>query len=151
MSDADPKGPVRLASFMAEAGERPYRELVEHHVRRQTEKQLRESGVWEVSRLPVGMRALGSTFIDVVNERLAYDAEFWATASCRDAYKRIMGIAIEVFDHDALISSGDDPFWLDDQELAFGLFQIPTLTFAYSAISQRSMRKFRNIRKGLFR
>lgn len=136
---------------MAEAGKRPYRELVEHHVRKQTEKQLRDSGVWEVSQLPAGLRGLGSTFIDVVNERLAYDAQFWATASCRDAYNRIIEIAVEVFDEDALIASGDDPFWLDDQELAFSLFQIPTLTFAYSATSQRAMRKFMNIRKGLFR
>ena len=37
-----------------------------------------------------------------------------------------------------------------NHELAFGLFQICTLSFAYSASIQRKQRKFMGIRKGIF-
>ena len=38
-----------------------------------------------------------------------------------------------------------------EQELAFGMFQIATLTFAYNAVNQKALKEFMGIRKGLFR
>jgi hypothetical protein len=96
------------------------------------------------------MRPSAVTFIDVVNERLGADPQFWATATCREAYDRFIELAIDVFDDEDFIGSAEDPLWLQDEELAMRLFQIPTLSFAYSASSQRAQRRFMGIRKGIF-
>jgi hypothetical protein len=86
----------------------------------------------------------------MVNQTVGFDAQFWATATCRDAYEQFVGIAIDVFASQEFSGAPDDPLWLQDEDLAFQLFQIPILTFAYSASGQRRQRQFMGIRKGLF-
>lgn len=135
---------------MDEAGARPYRELVEHHLRRQSESQLQIASLGEFSGLPDRMRSNAITFIDVVNERLGANPQFWANATCREAYDRFIELAIEVVSDEEFIGHADDPLWLQDEELAMQLFQIPTVSFAYSASSQRAQRRFMGIRKGIF-
>jgi hypothetical protein len=63
---------------------------------------------------------------------------------------RFIKLAIDVFADEEFIGQPDDPLWLQDEELAMQLFQIPTLSFAYSASSQRAQRRFMGIRKGIF-
>jgi len=92
----------------------------------------------------------GTTSLCGVNERLGSDSQFWATATCREAYDRFIELAIDVSDDEAFLGSAEDPLWLQDEELAMQLFQIPTLSFAYSASSQRAQRRFMGIRKGIF-
>lgn len=126
---------------MAEAGNRPYRELVEHHIRKQSTNQLRIASVGELSGLPESLQPKGMSFIDVVNEQLSYDRQFWQTATCREAFERIVAIAFDHFDDDdRLAATSDDPFWLDEEQLGFALLQISTLSFAYSASTQRAQR-----------
>ena len=138
-------GKSELAEFMDGAASRPYRELVEHHLQRESEYQMRLAVSWECSQLPEHMQTNAITFIDVANQ-LAYNRQFWATETCRDAYNRFIKIAVDVFDDKAFVGATNNPFWLQDEELGFRLFQIQTLSFAYSAISQRKMRRFMGIR-----
>lgn len=139
----------RIAELIEGAGSKPYRALVEHHVRRQSEHQLRTASLGEIDQLPEDLRPRVMTFIDVVNERVGYDREFWATANCREAYDRFVELAAEVFRGHTFVGVPGDPLWLEDEELAFQLFQIPTLSFAYSASSQRAQRRFMGIRKSI--
>lgn len=131
----------RLHAFMDEAGSRPYRELVEHHLRHQSEAQLQIASLGEISGLSTDMRADVERFIDVVNSVVGLDSQFWETATCRDAYDRFIELAIGVFHQEGFVGNPTDPMWLEDEELAFQLFQIPTLSFAYSASGQRAQRK----------
>ena len=133
---------------MEGAGSKRYRTLVEQHIRRQSEQQLRTASLGEIAQLPEGLQPQAITFIDVVNERVGSDREFWATATCRDAYDRFVELAVDVFEGHPLVGVPGDPLWLEDEELAFQLFQIPTLSFAAS--SQRAQRRFMGIRKGIF-
>ena len=134
-----------LAEFMDDAGSRPYREFVEHHVQRNSEEPMRVAVLWECSQLPDRMQTNVTAFIDVANQ-LAYDRQFWAKATCRDAYDRIVEIAVDVFDDGAIVGGPGNPYWLKDEELGFQLFQLLTVNFAYSAVSQRKMRRFMGIR-----
>ncbi|MBI4527199.1 MAG: hypothetical protein HY695_25685 [Deltaproteobacteria bacterium] len=56
----------------------------------------------------------------------------------------------QVLPLDNVIASIEDSLDPRNHELAFQLFQIPTLGFAYSASTQRKQQKFMGIRKGLF-
>ena len=49
------------------------------------------------------------------------------------------------------IKSIESSFEAKNQEIAFQIFQIAALSFAYSASTQKKQRKFMGIRKGLFR
>ena len=75
----------RIAELMEGAGSKPYRALVEHHIRRQSQHQLRTASAGEIDQLPEDLRPHAITFIDVVNERVGCDRKFWATANCREA------------------------------------------------------------------
>ena len=57
--------------------------------------------------------------------------------TCRQAFEQIMDITIEVLPLDGVITSVEDALRTNNHELAFQLFQILTLSFAYSASTQR--------------
>ena len=104
----------------------------------------------ETELLPQHLRPSIVDYIDATNSRFGYDSEFWAQATCRQAFDEIINVAIEMLPLDSVIASIKDALNPKNHGLAFQLFQIPTLSFAYSASSQRKQRKFMGIRKGLF-
>lgn len=131
-----------LADFLASAGHKPYRELIEHHMRRQSTQQLMDGAMGETSMVPTEWQPHVLEYIDAVNSLIGYDSDFWRTATCRGAYEIVMNAAQQTFPGlDAKTQS---------ETVLFGMFQIVTLNFAYSASTQRSQRKFMGIRKGLF-
>ena len=89
-------------------------------------------------------------YIDVTNRQLAYDQEFWSRVTCREAFEAIIEIAIESMPIGDKVASVNEALEPSNHELAFGLFQICTLSFAYSASTQRKQRQFMGIRKGIF-
>lgn len=90
-------------------------------------------------------------YLDETNTRFAYDASFWAHITSQEAFVGILGAAMSVFRLGDSFRSVEDAIKPENHELAFGLFQIATLNFAYSASKNREQRKFMGIRKGLFR
>lgn len=130
----------RFGQFMRDAGDRPYRELVEHHLRKESTEQLRIASLGEISRLAAHLRDRAVVFIDAVNAAVGYSKAFWASATCRDAFDTFVEIARDVF--------GDTNVPESDEELSFILLQLPTLSFAYSASDQREQREFMGIRTG---
>ena len=140
----------QLEEFLSGAGNRPYRELVEHHIKRTSTKRLQEAVLSETALLPEEFQPLVLDYIDETNARFGYDREFWALTSCGDAFKAIIGAAISIFPLDVILESVESALEPENHELAFQLFQIPTLSFAYSASTQRKQRKFMGIRKGIF-
>ena len=138
-----------LSEFMEGAGHRPYRELIQHHIKKQSASKLQQAVLGEASLLPEELQSMVMDYIDKTNSRLSYDQNFWANASCRQAFEQIMEIAINFLPIQNFISF-ESAFEPENQEIAFQLFQIPTLSFAYSASTQRTLRKFMGIRKGIF-
>jgi hypothetical protein len=140
----------RLAEFLKDAGDRPYRELVEHHLRRQSWRHLRDAAIGETLLLPADLRPHAMGYIDVVSERLGHDRAFWATATCRAALDRVIDAAFDSFPIPTAILSKAAMLEPENHDLTFQFFQIATLSFAYSASSQRAQRRFMGIRMGLF-
>lgn len=132
-------------SFLADAGDRPYRELIRHHIDRQSKSQLQAAGAGELESLGPEMKARGIDFVDDLNSALARDRDFWKTATCRGAYERVVAVANRTFGRDA------DPERLleTDPSLAWCLFQISTISFAYSASDQRAQQRFMGIARGV--
>jgi hypothetical protein len=139
-----------VSLFLDGAGHRPYRELIQEQMRKLSTRKLQHAVLWEGSNLPEDLQGLVMDYIDVITARFGYDQMFWQNATCRDAFEAIIKTAVQVFPLDDRISSLQDALRPENQELAFQLFQIPTLSFAYSASTQRAQRKFMGIRKGLF-
>ena len=139
-----------LSEFLDGAGDRPFRELVQAHIRRQPTAKLHQAVLWEVSNLPENIRPKIESYIDAINERFGYDQEFWAEVTCLEAFTSFMLTAYEFLPIGDRIKSIESSFEDDNQAIAFGIFQISALRFAYSASTQKKQRKFMGIRKGLF-
>jgi len=142
---------MRLFEFLRGAASRPYRELVQHHIRRQTKAQLLAASIAEVDLLPHELKPLAERYIDLLNERILRDRVFWQTELCQDAVDAIISFANDHFGISLPVPADPKTMSGEEQELAFGLIQIATLTFAYNAVDQKALRKFMGIRKGLFR
>lgn len=138
-----------LDEFPSEAGENPYRRLVERHLRRTSVSNLQKALLSEVDGLPRPAQPFVVDYIDVLNRELAYDQEFWGTATCRKAFEVIIEIAVGSLPISDRMASLNEALEPSNHELAFGLFQVCTLNFAYSAATQRKQRKFMGIRKGI--
>ncbi len=140
----------QLADFLEGAASKPYRDLIEYHLKRQSTAQLQQGALGESTMLPENLQPSVMGYIDAANTRFGYDKQFWETATCQSAFESIVQLAIEVMPLAPTIASVTDALRIENHELAFQLFQIPTLSLAYSASTQRAQRKFMGIRKGLF-
>jgi len=138
-----------LTKFIMEAGDKPYRELVRHHMKKQSIEQLRQAMFGEMESLPDNFRPHVERYIDTVNDKLAHDKMFWKSATVMDAFNSIMDLSTKVFTTDNPIKDSGQ-MSPENHELAMGLFQMPTMNFAYSAAGDKEMRKFTGIKKGLF-
>jgi len=139
-----------LSEFLRSAGPKPYRDLIQHHLKRQSTAQLQLGACGTVELLPDDAQKHIIEFIDAINERMAYDRRFWQHADVKTAFAFIIQEAIKTLDVDQWMSAERDAYRADNHELAFNLFQIATLSFAYSASMDKNQRKFMGIRKGLF-
>ena len=139
-----------LDEFLSGASQKPYRKLVEYHLRRTAVPNLQKAVLDEIDHLPQQVRPFVMDYIDVTNRQLAYDQEFWSRVTCREAFEAIIEIAVESLPIGDRVASVNEALEPSNHELAFGLFQICTLSFAYSASIQRKQRKFMGIRKGIF-
>jgi hypothetical protein len=134
-----------MFNFLEGAGHRPYRKLVQEQIKKLSTKKLQQAVLWECSNLPENMHDLVMNYIDETNKRFGNDKVFWESANCQRAFDEIIETAIEVLPLHERIASIDDALRPENQELAFQLFQITTLSFAYSASTQRAQRKFMGI------
>ena len=140
-----------LTEFLDGADKNLYRDLIQYHIRKSTISKIKMAVLAEILQLPEELRSLITDFIDVTNVRFAYDSSFWHEASCKEALERIIETAIDHLPIRHCIATIEDALLPENQELAFQIFQITTLNFAYSASRERGQRKFMGIRKGLFR
>ena len=138
-----------LAEFLHNAGPKSYRELIQHHLRKQSTRQLQEGATGTVEFLPEPAQEHVIEFIDAVNERIGYDQHFWKYGDVKTAFGYIIQEAIKTLNVGQWLSAERDAYQPDNHELAFNLFQIATLSFAYSASMDKKQRKFMGVRKGL--
>ena len=139
-----------LSEFLNSAGDKLYRELIQYHIQKQSTSKLQDAVLGETSLLSEELQTHIMDYIDVTNTRFTCDQAFWKEANCKQAFETIIETAINflpIKDRIPTILAAYEP---ENQELAFKLFQIPTLSFAYSASTQKAQRKFMGIKKGIF-
>ena len=141
---------TEFAEFVRTVGPKPYRELIQHHLKRQSTRQLQEGVAGTVEFLPAAAQGHVIEFIDAVNERMAYDQHFWKHADVKTAFGYVIQEAIKTLNIGQWMLAERDAYKTENHELAFNLFQIATLSFAYSASTDKKQRKFLGIRKGMF-
>ena len=142
---------MKLDEFLEDAGGRPYRQLIQHHIRKQDVRQLMAAAVGETDLLPSELRSDVMSFVDTLNAELLTSRNFWRTATCRDAIDRVLRMANQHFGLNLQVPVHPRAMPATDQDIAIGLFQIATLSFAYTAVDQEEAREFMGIRKGFFR
>jgi len=140
----------QLEKFLNGASEKSYRELIQYHIKRTATRDLQKAVLGEMQMLPANLQQFVMEYIGATNSQFGYDQTFWAQATCRQAFDAIINVAINVLPIRDRISSVTDALKTSNHVLALQLFQIPTLSFAYSASTQRKQRKFMGIRKGFF-
>ena len=119
-------------------------------MRRTSTRDLQRAVLGEAELLPQNLQSLVMDYVDETNARFGYDADFWTHVTCQEAFEAILDAAVSALPLQGRLESVEDAMEPENHELAFQLFQIPTLSFAYSASTQRKQRKFMGIRKGLF-
>lgn len=131
-------------------GEKPYKYLIEFHMRRQPLSMLKQEVLDTIRHLPKVLRPDVEKYVEAVNIRLAYDEDFWDFVTCLEAFVEIIGIALEIFQIDEWLRDVEDALKHENHELTFDLFQIPTLSITRLAETDRQQRKLMGIKKGLF-
>ena len=90
-------------------------------------------------------------FIDHIGAVFGKDWYFWQSATCEQAAWAFIDEGIRILPVNTVLAQRDDALTPGpNQLLAYVLYQVPTMSFAYSASTQRAQRKFMGIRKGLF-
>ena len=77
-----------MSYILQNSGQRPYRELVQRHLRRQSSRLLQEASIWEIANLPEAAQGEAMAYIDATNARFGFDKDFWSTASCQRPAER---------------------------------------------------------------
>jgi hypothetical protein len=140
----------RLAQFLEGAANKLYRELIEHHIKRQAAAELGKALLGERAMLPSHLQPRAEYWLGYSCGTLAIDKGFWESASCRQAFERILNLAIETLPLQGKIDRVEDALKQENHGVAFQLFQIVTLNLAYLASTERPLRAVMGIRKGLF-
>ena len=131
--------PINLVQFRTQIAGSPYKSFVEHHLRRQSSKELEVALRGTIEMLPSWVLPFMESFIDEWNETARY-ADFWK-ADCDIVFSLICQHAQNVADAGGYV--------LDD-ETAFNIFQMVTLNLASTASRSRELRRLAGIRKGIF-
>jgi hypothetical protein len=117
-----------ISEFLDGPGsKRLYRELIEDQIERLSKVQLNNAYEREISNLPENLSDKVDDYIYLTNLKLGNDKNFWKKADCHLAYEFFIGIALQSFPLNDRIKSVEDSFKPENDELAFKLFQIPTL------------------------
>ena len=140
-----------ISEFLDSPGsKRLYREHILDLIERLSKEKLNNAYEREISNLPENLKDKVDDYIFLNNLKLGHNKKFWEEADCHLAYELIIGIALQSFPLNDRIKSIEDSFKPENDELAFKLFQIPTLCFSYYAATQRRLRNFWGITSGLF-
>ena len=130
---------INLPELRAQFAGTRFCELVQHHLRRQSEHERIHGLQGTIALLPEAARDLAEEFIDRWNAH-AFDRGFWQRDTS-DVFDDIVADARTIL----------RPIGLEtDDEAAFNLFNIIVMSFAYSAHDQPKMRKFMGISGGSF-
>jgi hypothetical protein len=130
---------INLPELRAQFAGTRFRDLVQHHLRRQSQHQRIEGLQGTIALLPEVARGAAETFIDRWNAH-AYDQGFWLRDTS-DVFDDIVADA-----RTALRPLGLEK----DDEAAFNLFNVIVMNYAYSAYDQPKMREFMGISGGSF-
>jgi len=101
----------------------------------------------ELAGLPDGMQDTVIRFIDELNVDMG-NPVFWRVSTCEDAFLRTMKIAIRIFGSASTFDGAQEAFRSEHHELAFTLYQVATLSWAYTAVLEPATRRAMGIKKG---
>lgn len=147
-----------LTEVLSKIGATPYRSHIEYLLREYSTQVLQQratAGIGVVAEvvpeLAAELQPALVDFIDHINARYGTDRHFWQTATVEEAAWAFIEEGIVFLPTSGVLSRKEDALIPGrNQQLAYVLYQVPTMSFAYSASTQRAQRKFMGIRKGLF-
>jgi len=131
--------PINLSELRAGFTGRPFSELINHHLNRQSQDQRIQGINGTIAMLPEEARGLVEGFIDRWNLR-AYDRAFCQTDTA-SVFDEITEDAKNVLSQKGLHT---------DDEMLFNMFNIIVLSYAYSAYDQPKMREFMRVNGSIF-
>lgn len=140
--------PRDAMDFFWRNAQTPYRELVQHHFRRQSEERLIESVKATGVLAGLSVQELDS-FVEHLNNALGHNPTFWKRATFLDALDAVVGIARARL-NGVEVSGRGDAFDPARAVQCFNLLQVSTVFFAWVAAREGGFRAVAGIRKGLF-
>ncbi len=139
-----------ISELLKAIGNEPYRNLIGSLIQKHSTKHLQHQVLGEASLLPKELQGYVMDYIDVTNNRFAYRGDFWQGASCEQAFVIVMDTALNFLPIKDRCPTWRAAYEPENQELAYSLFMIPTMSIAYSASMNKAQRKLMGIKKGIF-
>lgn len=130
---------IDLTAFRGGLAGTQYRELIQHHVQKQSAHQLEMGVLGMVERLPPRVRPALASAIDEWNETARYEM-LWESSTI-EVFDRMLETARMLFAGLSLEPTDED---------LFNICQVFILTHALGASENRTLRRFAGIKKGLF-
>ena len=147
-----------LTATIHKVGQTPYRKFIEYLIKEHSTMVLQQRAMGGINTLSEAAPELAHrlqpammAFIDHINAKYGMDWYFWQSATCENAIWVFIAEGINRLPVAPLLTRPEDALVPGKNQLvAYVLYQVPTMSFAYSASTQKEQRKFMGIRKGLF-
>jgi len=137
-----------LKEFLDDAGDKPYRELIEGQVREKSPEEILAALHHELEYLPPWLMAHIEKFLKLLRTRPGTDQTFWTTATCRTAEAMITEAMGQAVPSEELLDAFAVTIRDARKELTLCMFQIATLNFAHWATCQPDFRRMIEIQEG---
>ena len=120
---------TQLQEFLNGASEKPYRELIQYHIKHMATRDLQNAVLGETQMLPPNLQEFIMGYVDATNVQFGHDQTFWAEARCLQAFDAIMNVAINAMPIRDRISSTTEARKTSNHNLAFSTLPDPDSQF----------------------
>jgi hypothetical protein len=139
-----------LTELLRNGGGSLYKHLVESHVRKSNPGIMIKAGHCYGKNLFGDDLTAATKFVDTIRERLIFDNEFWEKATVKDSCDIIIILSKGLLPDGKNLENLEDGYKPENHNLVFDMFQYISLSIAFLAYSDRDMRKYIGIKKGIF-
>lgn len=139
-----------LTELLENGGNSLYKHLIERHVRKSNPDIMMKAGNYYGGNLFGDNLNAATKFVDTIRDRLIFDKEFWEKATVKNSCDIIILLSKGLLPDSKNIESLEDGYKPENHNLTFDMFQYISLSIAFLAYSNRDMRKYIGIKKGIF-
>lgn len=149
------KAPNGFFSNYANLQKIKYKEVIEAHVRKTSEKKIMDSVIFEIQQMPKATRKEfemdnGFSTFWMGIQAVFNDREWWKSVTITEAMKFFLQVAKGTIPYFNKSYANIETLDQKAKNEIFGLYQMVTLFISYHALKEKKLRETFDIKKGIF-